>query len=153
MLLVQHIFPATVCICLSSVLRHFSHLCEEKIPRERCVNLCDVIRIFSHWTHFLQQFGHVHVGKKYRSVLCCQNHFSQLSRHQTNNYCYFLLDWFFVSVALWNCVIENKICQTSGTFSPSRLPLHTIFHVERESSKAGTKYKISSFYKVLKTDL
>ena len=31
-------FPATARICLSSVLRHCSRLCEEKFPGERCVN-------------------------------------------------------------------------------------------------------------------
>ena len=97
-------FPATARICLSSVLRHCSRLCEEKFPRERCVNhltsfaylikepldaLSAAIWPCSRWKKI-----------PIRSFLCRQNHFSRLIRHQNNNYCYFLLDWFFVSVAL-----------------------------------------------------
>ena len=97
-------FPATARICLSSVLRHCSRLCEEKFPRERCVNhvtsyaylikepldaLSAAIWPCSRWKKI-----------PIRSFLCRQNHFSRLIRHQTNNYCYFLLDWFSVSVAL-----------------------------------------------------
>ena len=98
-------FPATARICPSSVLRHYcSRLCEEKFPRERCVNhvtsyaylikepldaLSAAIWPCSRWKKI-----------PVTSFVCRQNHFSRLIRHQTNNYCYFLLDWFFVSVAL-----------------------------------------------------
>ena len=79
--------------CLSSVLRHCSHLCEEKLPRKRCVNhvtpyaylikepldaLSAAISPCWHWKKI-----------PIRSFLCCQNHFSQLISQQTNNYYHF----------------------------------------------------------------
>ena len=86
-------FLATVRGCLSSVLRHCSHLCEEKLIRERCVNhvtsyaylIKEPLDALSPAMFALEKIA-------IRSFLCGQNHFFLLIRHQTNNYCYFLID-------------------------------------------------------------
>ena len=89
-------FPATVRICLSSVLRKCNHFCEGKLPHERCVN-----HVTSYAYLIKEPLDALSAAiwtclrcKKIpiRSFLCRQNHFSRLIGHQTNNNCYFLLD-------------------------------------------------------------
>ena len=106
MLLVQRIFPSyrphMSFLRASPLLQSF--VWREISPRTMC-QPCDVIYIFIIKEPLDALSAAIWPCSRWKKIpvtsfVCRQNHFSRLIRPQTNNYCYFLLDWFFVSVAL-----------------------------------------------------